>query len=82
MNWDRVQGNWKQFKGKVQENWGKLTHDHVNSIDGRREVLVGKLQEAYGIGKDEADRQVTDWQKSVQENANDQASARRVDARS
>ena len=81
MNWDRVQGNWKQLKGKAQENWGKLTHDHITSIDGRREVLVGKLQEAYGIGKDEADRQVTDWQKSIQENANDQGSARRVDAR-
>jgi uncharacterized protein YjbJ (UPF0337 family) len=71
MNWDRVQGNWKQFKGKVREKWARLTDDHVNEIDGHREVLAGKLQEAYGIGKEEADRQINDWQKSIQEVAND-----------
>ncbi|HWJ36974.1 MAG TPA: CsbD family protein [Steroidobacteraceae bacterium] len=71
MNWDRVQGNWKQLKGSVREKWARLTDDHVNAIDGRREVLAGKLQEAYGIGKEEADRQINDWQKSIQEVAND-----------
>jgi uncharacterized protein YjbJ (UPF0337 family) len=81
MNWDRVQGNWKQFKGKVQEKWGKLTDDHVNAIDGRREILAGKLQEAYGIGKEEANIQINDWQKSVQEVANDHDGARQVNAR-
>jgi uncharacterized protein YjbJ (UPF0337 family) len=81
MNWDRVQGNWKQIKGKVREKWGKLTDDHVNAIDGRREVLAGKLQEAYGIGKDEAERQISDWQKSMRDDSADQDSQRHANAR-
>jgi uncharacterized protein YjbJ (UPF0337 family) len=82
MNWDRVQGNWKQFKGSVREKWAKLTDDHVNAIDGRREVLAGKLQEAYGIGKDEAERQIGEWQKSLGDYQYDsQASPRTVNAR-
>jgi uncharacterized protein YjbJ (UPF0337 family) len=82
MNWDRVQGNWKQFKGKVQEKWGKLTDDHLNAIDGRREVLAGKLQEAYGIGKDEADSQISAWQKSIQDSAADEdAGTRKINSR-
>jgi uncharacterized protein YjbJ (UPF0337 family) len=82
MNWDRVQGNWKQFKGRLQEKWGKLTDDHVNAIDGRREILAGKLQETYGIGKEEAERQISDWQKTIQDVANDgDAGARKVNAR-
>jgi uncharacterized protein YjbJ (UPF0337 family) len=66
MNRDRVQGNWRQFKGKVREEWAKLTGDHANVINGRREVLAGKLQEAYGIGKEEADRQANYWHRSAQ----------------
>ena len=62
MNWDRVQGNWKQLKGKVKEQWGNLTDDHLDKIAGRRDQLVGKIQESYGIGKDEAEKQVTDWE--------------------
>jgi uncharacterized protein YjbJ (UPF0337 family) len=62
MAWDRVEGNWKQMKGKVKEQWGKLTDDQMDVINGRREVLAGKIQEAYGIGKDEADRQINDWE--------------------
>jgi uncharacterized protein YjbJ (UPF0337 family) len=65
MNWDRVQGNWKQFKGRVQEKWGKLSDDHIDVINGRRETLAGKLQESYGITKDEAERQIGDWERSV-----------------
>ena len=71
MNWDRIQGNWKQLRGSVREKWGKLTDDHLNVIDGRRQVLAGKLQEAYGIGKDEAERQINDWQQSIQDAANE-----------
>jgi uncharacterized protein YjbJ (UPF0337 family) len=71
MNWDRIQGNWQQLKGSVREKWGKLTDDHLTVIDGQREMLAGKLREAYGIGKDEADRQINDWQRSVQDAAND-----------
>ncbi|MGH6610011.1 MAG: CsbD family protein [Burkholderiaceae bacterium] len=65
MNWDRVEGNWKQFKGKVKERWGDLTDDHIDSIEGRRDQLVGKVQEQYGIERDEADRQVRDWERTL-----------------
>jgi len=65
MNWDRVQGNWKQFKGKVQSQWGKLTNDKLDTINGQREVLAGKIQEAYGISRDEAEKQIRDWERSV-----------------
>lgn len=58
MNWDRIEGNWKQFKGKVKQQWGKLTDDHLDVISGNREELAGKLQEAYGVSKDEAERQI------------------------
>ena len=63
MNWDRLEGNWKQAKGKVKEQWGKLTDDQLDVIGGRREQLLGVLQESYGIAKDEAERQVRDWEK-------------------
>lgn len=62
MNWDIAKGNWKQFKGQVQTQWGKLTDDHFDVIAGKREVLVGKIQESYGIGKDEAEKQVKDFE--------------------
>ncbi len=58
MNWDRIEGNWKQFKGKAKEQWGKLTDDQLDVIGGKRDQLVGKVQESYGIGKDEAEKQV------------------------
>jgi uncharacterized protein YjbJ (UPF0337 family) len=58
MNWDRIEGNWKQFKGKVKQHWGKLTDDHLDVIAGHRDELAGKVQEAYGISKDEAERQI------------------------
>lgn len=61
MNWDRVEGNWKQIKGQVQAQWGKLTDDDLDVVRGRRTELSGKLQERYGIAKDEADRQLDDW---------------------
>jgi uncharacterized protein YjbJ (UPF0337 family) len=63
MNWDRVEGNWKQMTGKVKEQWGKLTDDAIAQIGGQRDQLVGKTQEAYGISRDEADRQVKEWEK-------------------
>jgi len=58
MNWDKIEGNWKQFKGKVREQWGRLTDDQLDRIAGKREQLAGKVQEAYGITRDEAERQV------------------------
>jgi uncharacterized protein YjbJ (UPF0337 family) len=62
MNWDRIEGNWKQFKGQVRQPWGKLTNDDLDLVEGRREELVGRIQEKYGIARDEADRQVRDWE--------------------
>jgi uncharacterized protein YjbJ (UPF0337 family) len=62
MNWDRIEGNWKQFKGNVKERWGRLTDDHLEVIGGKREHLTGKIQETYGIGKDVAEKQVAEWQ--------------------
>ncbi|MCX7361972.1 MAG: CsbD family protein [Alphaproteobacteria bacterium] len=61
MNWDRVEGNWKQFSGKVQEKWGKLTDDDLTVVKGKQDQLVGRIQERYGIAKDEAERQVNTW---------------------
>jgi uncharacterized protein YjbJ (UPF0337 family) len=61
MNWDRVEGNWKQLKGQIQAQWGKLTEDDLNIVEGKRTQLAGKLQERYGIAKDEAERQIDDW---------------------
>ena len=58
MNSDRIGGNWKELKGKVQQQWGKLTDDDVDKIDGRREELVGKIQKAYGKSRDEAEKEV------------------------
>ena len=57
MNEDQIKGNWKQFKGKVKEKWGKLTDDDLDVIEGREDQLVGKLQERYGIARQEAEKQ-------------------------
>lgn len=65
MNWDRIEGNWQQFKGKVKQRWGKLTDDQLSVINGQRDILAGKLQEAYGLTKDEVERQIRDWEKSI-----------------
>jgi uncharacterized protein YjbJ (UPF0337 family) len=61
MNSDQLQGKWKQLKGSVKERWGKLTDDDVDVINGQNDQLVGKIQEKYGIAKEEAQRQVEDW---------------------
>ncbi len=63
MNWDRIEGNWKQFKGKVRQQWGNLTDDDLDTVEGNRQELAGKIQERYGIAKDEAERQIDDWLK-------------------
>jgi uncharacterized protein YjbJ (UPF0337 family) len=59
-----VEGNWKQFKGKVKEKWGQLTDDDLTAINGNREQLEGKLQERYGYAKDQARKEVDDWYSS------------------
>ncbi|MBY0498340.1 MAG: CsbD family protein [Nitrosomonas sp.] len=61
MNWDQVKGNWAQVKGEAQQQWGKLTNDDLDVIEGRREEFVGRVQERYGIAKEEAEKQVDDF---------------------
>ena len=63
MNWDIIEGNWTQAKGKVKEQWGKLTDDDFDVIAGKRDQLTGKIQERYGVAKDEAEKQVDSWVK-------------------
>jgi uncharacterized protein YjbJ (UPF0337 family) len=65
VNWDRIQGNWKEFKGRVQQKWGKLTDDDLDVIEGKRTELTGRLQQRYGVAKDEAERDIDTWLKSV-----------------
>jgi uncharacterized protein YjbJ (UPF0337 family) len=64
MDWNRVEGNWKQIKGTVKEKWGKLTDDALDVINGRREQLEGKIQQRYGFAKDQIRRDVDDWYSS------------------
>jgi uncharacterized protein YjbJ (UPF0337 family) len=60
MNWDQIAGQWTQFKGHAKEQWGKLTDDDLDIIEGKRDQLVGRVRERYGIEKEEAERQVED----------------------
>jgi len=64
MNSDQLQGNWKQLKGSVKQQWGKLTDDDLMYINGKTESLVGKLQERYGYAKEEAQRRADEWLKT------------------
>lgn len=61
--WEKIQGNWKQFKGEIQKRWGELTNDDLEKIQGQRDVLAGRIQERYGIAKEEANKQIDEWAK-------------------
>ena len=61
MDWNRVEGNWKQTKGEIKEKWGKLTDDDLNVINGKRDQLEGKIQERYGYAKDQTKKDIDDW---------------------
>jgi len=63
MNEDIIKGKWKQIRGAAQKQWGKLTDDHLDQINGDREKFLGKIQENYGVARDEADKQLKDWEK-------------------
>jgi uncharacterized protein YjbJ (UPF0337 family) len=65
MDWNRIEGNWKQFKGRAKEKWGRLTDDDLDVINGRREQLEGKIQERYGLVKDQAKQDVDAWSNSL-----------------
>jgi uncharacterized protein YjbJ (UPF0337 family) len=64
MNTDQMKGNWKQLIGKAKEKWGRLTNDDWQIVEGQRDQLVGRIQERYGIARDEAQRQVDEFEKS------------------
>lgn len=68
MNTDIIKGNWKQLNGKIKTQWGKLTDDDLTVAEGNRDYLAGKVQERYGVAKDVADRQVSDFEKSIDKN--------------
>jgi uncharacterized protein YjbJ (UPF0337 family) len=74
MNWDQIEGKWKQSMGKVKERWGKLTDDDLTVINRKKEQLVGKIQERYGIAKDAAEKQVDVFTRSY--SSGDSARAR------
>lgn len=61
MNWDQVQGKWTELKGDARTRWGKLTDDDIDQIEGRREHLVGRLQQRYGVQREQAERQIDEW---------------------
>ncbi len=65
MNWDRIEGNWKQVIGRAKEQWGKLTDDDFDVVAGRRDQMLGKIQERYALAKDEAERQLSAWQRKA-----------------
>ena len=65
MNWDHIEGDWKQFTGKVKEQWGKLTDEDLTVIKGKRDQLEGKIQERYGYAKDRVKKEVDDWSDSL-----------------
>lgn len=67
MNWDQIEGKWKQSVGQVKEKWGKLTDDDLTVIHGKRDQLVGTIQERYGIMRDEAERQVSEFERTYRD---------------
>jgi uncharacterized protein YjbJ (UPF0337 family) len=69
MNWDQLEGKWKQVRGAVKEKWGKLTDDDLQAIGGRRDQLIGKIQERYGLAREEATTRVEEWIKTYREGA-------------
>ena len=65
LNWDQIEGNWKQLEGKAKEKWGRLTDDDLAVIKGRRDQLVGKLQEIYGYEKERAEKAADEWSRNI-----------------
>ena len=78
MNWDQVEGKWKQFKGVARQKWGKLTDDDLDVVNGKQEELVGKLQERYGYTKEQAEKNIQEWTNSLNEEPVEQEQRRRA----
>jgi uncharacterized protein YjbJ (UPF0337 family) len=67
MNWDQVEGKWKQFAGNARTKWGKLTDSDWDTIGGKKDNLIGRIQERYGITREEASREADEWSRSLEE---------------
>ncbi len=78
MNWDQMEGKWKQYSGKVREKWGKLTDSDVQMINGKRDQLVGRVHERYGIAKEAAEKQVDEFVDNLRDDANINAKAKKA----
>ena len=75
MNWDQVEGMWKQFTGSAKERWGKLTDDDMQTLTGQKDNLVGKIQERYGIAREEAEKQADAWSAALKSAKHDSVTA-------
>jgi uncharacterized protein YjbJ (UPF0337 family) len=78
MNWDQIEGQWKQFTGSARERWGKLTDDDWQTIAGKKDQLVGRIQERYGIAKEQAEKQADEWSRALEQSKADENSAVRL----
>jgi uncharacterized protein YjbJ (UPF0337 family) len=78
MNWDQVEGKWKQFAGSARERWGKLTDNDWETIAGKKDQLVGRIQERYGLAKAEAEKQAGEWSRALKESEHEGRGATRL----
>ena len=81
MNWDQDEGKWKQYKGQAKEKWGKFTDDDLDVIDGRRQQLVGRIQERYGIAKEAAEQQADEFVRTLKADDREEQKAQRAGRR-
>ena len=78
MNWDQIEGKWKQFTGSARERWGKLTDNDWETIAGTKEHLVGCIQERYGVAKEVAEKQADEWSRALDQSGREAAAATRL----
>ena len=78
MNWDQIEGKWKQLTGSARERWGKLTDDDWQTIGGKKDQLIGRIQERYGIAKSEAEKQADEWSRALEQSNLDRDRAVRL----
>jgi len=79
MNWDQMEGKWKQLKGSAKEQWGELTDDDLDVINGKRDQLIGKLQQRYGLAREDAKKRADAWLKTMREESPDRSPGRSTD---
>lgn len=78
MNWDQIEGKWKQFSGSARQRWGKLTDNDWETMAGKKDVLAGLIQERYGVAKEEAEKQVDEWLRTQKESGHQHRGATRL----